>query len=172
MNSGIKALLVLTLTLGLNANPNTENQAQPKKSKVVAAAKVAGNGVKFVYNNSGRLLSKNTLATAMILGAPYIYLTDTNILAYIATGISDMTMKISDAAMSGALRAAYNNKAIVARLSSIFATKFIAAEVAKTGVSESIKYGAAAIGHAIRGYFGWSSYNNLVNDIVTQIAQQ
>lgn len=157
-------VLASLLSFGLNAQEVKQEVLRPKGNKIATT-------IKFVYNNSGRLLSKNTLATAMILGAPYIYLTDTDILSYIAMGLSDMTFKISDAAMSGALRAAYNNKAIVARLSSIFATKFIAAEAAKTGVSETIKYGAAALGHGIRAYFGWSSYNNLVNDIVAQVAQ-
>lgn len=173
----VKTLLVVTLVSsiqvsGLNANTNKQEIVKPKQSKVVTAAKVAGSGIKFIYSNSGCLLSKNTLATAMILGAPYIYLSDTDILANIATLMSDMTFKISDAAMSGMLKAAYNNKAIVSRLSSIFAAKFIAAEAAKTGVSTAMKYGFAALGYGIRGYFGWSSYNNLVNDVVAQVANK
>lgn len=118
--------------------------------------------VSFVYNNSGKLLSKNTLATVMILGAPYIYFTDTDILACIATVMSDMTFKISEAAMTGMLRAAYNNRMIVAKLSTIFAAKFVTAEAAKTGVSEGVKYSLAALGSFIRGYFGWKSYGDLV----------
>lgn len=156
-------LLALSLSFGLNAQEVKQEVIRPKSNKIANTAKFASNTVKFIYNNSGRLLSKNTLATVMILGAPYIYLTDSNILSYIATGISDMTFKISDAAMSGMLRAAYNNKVIVGRLSSIFATKFIAAEAAKTGISEGIKYGSAVLGSLIRGWFGWYSMNELSN---------
>lgn len=176
-----KILLLLALVSGLNAqevntsvvnNTNVSNDHVKSvdtahesqiKQNLIATAKYTGKAVNFVYRNSGMLLSKNTLATAMILGAPYIYLTDTDILANIATLMSDMTFKISDAAMSGMLRAAWSNKAIVSRLSGIFAAKFVAAEATKTGVSEAVKYGFAALGHGIRGYFGWASMNELVN---------
>lgn len=169
-------ILSLVLISGLQANEQKSNLNQANNvqksnsldSKIVSGlkstAKYTGKAVNFIYRNSGHLLSKNTLATAMIIGAPYIYLSDTDILAHIATGMSDMTFKISDAAMSGMLRAAYNNKAIVARLSSIFAAKFLAAEAAKVGISEGMKYSTAALGALIRGYFGWNTFSGIINN--------
>lgn len=118
--------------------------------------------ISFVYNNSGKLLSKNTLATVMILGAPYIYLTDTNILSYIATITSDMTFKISEAAMSGMLKAAFNNKIIITKLASIFAAKFVTSEAAKSGVGGAIKYGTAVLGAFVRYKMGWKAYADVV----------
>jgi len=93
-------------------------QTSKVKNVLKVLGKAAKTGFKFGFNNYDKILSKKFAAAAIIIGAPYLYFSDTA-LELATRHITDFTLKMSGAVTDGILNAMSDNKITLAKLMTI-----------------------------------------------------
>ena len=87
-------------------------------STIVPVAKGAGTVAKFIFNNSDKLVSKKTLATALIFGGPYFHF-NPNAATLVGTYLGEIIVKLNAKIAEGLIKGAINNPAALAKLAAI-----------------------------------------------------
>ena len=105
-------------------NNNLEKHTRVQRpSKIKSALSLLGKAtkasLKFGFNNYDKILSKKFAAAAIIVGAPYLYFSDTAVLELITRYMTDFALKMSSAVTDGILNAMVDNPITLAKLMTI-----------------------------------------------------